>query len=138
MADVPIRTLTSITALWARTALIYFLATMAIGLYLGLTGQFQYSSPHAHLGLLGWLSSLGFAFLHTIADPEERLAPKARLHWALHNLGLLIQVTSLWLVIRTGQGFYGMLIGLGGLTIILATLFFTVMIWPRLRVRSGG
>jgi hypothetical protein len=130
--------MTSITALWARTGLIYFLATMAFGLYLGLTGQFQYSSPHAHLGLLGWLSSLGFAFLHSVADPEGQLGGKARLHWALHNLGLLVQVTSLFLVIRTGQGFYGMFIGIGGLTIILATLFFVFLIWPRLKARSGG
>lgn len=128
-------TMTSIAALWARTGLIYFLATMGIGLYLGLSGQFQYASPHAHLGLLGWLSALGFAFLHIIADPREELRGKARAHWAVHNVGLLIQVTSLFLVIRTGEGIYGMAIGLGGLTIILATLFFVWMIWPRLRAR---
>ena len=131
-------TMTSITALWARTGLIYFLVTMGIGLSLGLTGQFQYSSPHAHLGLLGWLSSLGFAFLHSIADPDEQLRGKARLHWAVHNVGLLVQVTSLFLVIRTGEGFYGMFIGMGGLTIILATLFFVAIIWPRLRARPHG
>ena len=131
-------TMTSIAALWARTGLIYFLVTMAIGLYLGLTGQFQYSSPHAHLGLLGWLSSLGFAFLHSVADPNERLRGKARLHWAIHNVGLLVQVTSLFLVIRTGQSVFGMLIGIGGLTIILATLFFVAIIWPRLRARPDG
>jgi len=127
--------MTSIVALWARTGLIYFLATMSIGLYLGLTGQFQYSSPHAHLGLLGWLSSLAFAFLHSIADPGEQLRGKARLHWAIHNVGLLVQVTSLWLVIRTGQGELGMLIGAGGLTVIMGTLFFAAIIWPRLRAR---
>lgn len=131
-------TMTSITALWARTGLIYFLATMGIGLYLGLSGQFQYSSPHAHLGLLGWLSSLGFAFLHSIADPDEQLRGKARLHWAIHNVGLLVQVTSLFLVIRTGRGELGMLIGIGGLTVILGTLFFVAIVWPRLRGRPSS
>jgi hypothetical protein len=119
-------------ALWARTGLIWFLATMAFGMYLGLTQQFGASSPHAHLGLLGWLSSIAFAFLWSIADPEAQLARRARYHWAVHNLGMLLQVSSLWLVIKTGNGIFGLFIALGGLILILATLWLATMLWPRL------
>ena len=125
--------LSAATSLWARTGLVWFLATMAFGLYLGMTHQFGASSPHAHLGLLGWLSSIGFAFLWRIADPEGLDSGRARLHWAVHNLGMIVQVTGLWMVIRTGNGFYGMVIAIGGLTIILATLFLIYLLWPRLR-----
>ncbi|HEV2745843.1 MAG TPA: hypothetical protein VGW34_00920 [Allosphingosinicella sp.] len=128
--------MTSATALWAKTGLLWFLATMVFGLYLGLTQQFGASSPHAHLGLLGWLSAAAFAFLHAAADPDGELTGRARLHWGAHNLGMVVQVTSLWMVIRTGDGRYGMLIGIGGLIIILATLGLIAMLWPRLRRRA--
>lgn len=127
-------TMTSIVVLWLRTGLIWFLATQLFGLYLGITGQFGASSPHAHLGLLGWLSAVGFAVIHALADPEARLAGKARLHWIVHNVGLITHAAALWLVIKLG-GMYGIFVGVGGLIIILATLFFIVTMWSRLRVR---
>ena len=129
-------TITPMVSLWARTGLIYFLATMAFGLYLGITGQFGASSPHAHLGLLGWLSSLGFAFLHAIADPEGRLRGGASLHWIGHNVGIFVHGIALWLTIQ-GQPL-GMVIGIGGLIIIAANLILVAMIWGRLRPRTGS
>ena len=123
------------TALWARTALIWFLATMAFGMYLGMTGQFGASSSHAHLGLLGWLSAIAFAFLHHVADPEGKLARAGVAHWALHNLGLVIHATCLWLVIKTGNPMFGKLIGVGGAILLLANLGFALLIWGRLKAR---
>jgi L-serine deaminase len=122
----------AMTSLWARTGLLWFLATMIFGMYLGMTQQFGASSPHAHLGLLGWLSSIAFAFLWRIADPEGRLVGKARIHWVMHNLGMVVQVSGLWMVIRTGNGVYGMVIALGGATIILATFWLVFLLWGRL------
>jgi len=121
-----------ITGLWARTALLWFVLTMVFGMYLGLSGQLGASSAHARLGLLGWLSPIAFAFLWGLADPEAQLARRAQIHWAIHHLGMMIQVTGLWMVIRTGDHFYGRMIGLGGLIIILATLWLVTMLWPRL------
>ena len=122
----------AMTSLWARTGLLWFLATMSFGMYLGMTQQFGASSPHAHLGLLGWLSSIAFAFLWRVADPEGQLTGRARIHWMIHNLGMVVQVSGLWMVIKTGNGIYGMVIALGGATIILATLWLTFMLWGRL------
>jgi hypothetical protein len=125
-----------ITSLWAKTGLGWFLATMLFGMYLGMTQQFGASSPHAHLGLLGWLSSIAFAFLWSRADPDGGKAVAARIHWALHNLGLLVQVSGLWMVIKTSNESYGLVIALGGATIIAATLWLIASIWPLLRPRS--
>lgn len=128
--------MSAMTSLWAKTGLGWFLATMLFGMYLGMTQQFGASSPHAHLGLLGWLSSIAFAFLWSAADPDGRKLTAARIHWSLHNLGLIIQVSGLWMVIKTGNHSYGMVIALGGATVIAATLWLMVSIWPLLRARS--
>jgi hypothetical protein len=107
-------------------------------MYLGVTGQYGSSSAHAHLGLLGWLSSAGFALTYAAADPNGELHRRARLHWLAHNLGLAVQASAMWLVIKTGNGIFGMLIGLGGLIITVATLWFAAMIWRRLRGSQPG
>jgi hypothetical protein len=111
---------------------------MIFGMYLGITQQLGASSPHAHLGLLGWLSSCAFALIHVLADPEDSRAGRGRLHWITHNLGLIIQVASLWLILRTGNGIYGMFIGIGGLILILSTLGFSAMVWRRLGSHQSG
>ena len=128
-------TMNRMAGLWVRTGLVWFLAAMAFGMYLGVTGQFGASSAHAHLGLLGWVSSIAFAYIHSAADPEGELARRGAVHWGLHNAGLVVQVSSLWLVVQTGNGMFGMFIGIGGLTLILATLWFAITFWPRLRGR---
>lgn len=126
-------TLNRMSALWARTALLWFIATMIFGLYLGMTRQFGMSSPHAHMGLLGWVSSALFAFLWSFAaaDDRPRFAP---VHWALHNLGVATMVVALFMTIKGRE--VGPLIGLGGLVVLLGTIWLTATLWSRLRVRA--
>src|ERR1043166_7674707 len=125
--------LNRMTSLWARTALCWFLAALCYCLYLGFTGQFQFGSSHAHVGLLGWVSSALFALLYHLAGGEPPRG--ARLHWAAHNLGALGMVTGLYLVIRTGNETFGMQIGVSGLLILLATLWLVAVFWGRLAPR---
>jgi len=126
-------TLNAMTSLWARTALCWFLAALCFGLYLGFTQQFQFGSSHAHVGLLGWVSSALFALLYALAAGETPRG--AKLHWAAHNLGALGMVSGLYLVVRTGNEAFGAMIGLSGLLILLATLWLVGTMWGRLAAR---
>jgi hypothetical protein len=91
--------LNAMSALWARTALLWFIGTMIFGMYLGMTHQFGMSSPHAHMGLLGWVSSALFAFLWSFAAADDR--PRfGAVHWAMHNLGAATMVIGLFLTLR--------------------------------------
>lgn len=42
-----------LSTLWLKGGIVWLLSAMAIGLYLGITQQFHFSSAHAHAGLLG-------------------------------------------------------------------------------------
>jgi hypothetical protein len=126
---------TPMARLWARTALIWFLLTMSFGMYLGMTGQFGFSSPHAHMGLLGWLSSAVFGFFYSVADADLSLKRGPRIHWISHNLGVVIMVSALFLTLKTGDESFSKFIATGGGIVILSTLYLTTMIWPRLGSR---
>jgi hypothetical protein len=126
-------TLNRMSALWARTALIWFVAATSFGMYLGITGQFGMSSPHAHAGLLGWVSSGLFAFLYALSGGTE--ARFARVQWATHNAGALLMVVSLFLTLR-GNEAAEPLIGIGGLIVIIGIVWLLVTLWPRLRASA--
>lgn len=124
--------LNRMSALWARTALLWFLATMAFGMYLGITQQFGMSSPHAHMGLLGWVSSALFAFLYSFCGTDAPLPRLAAVQWATHNLGVATMAVSLFLTLRGDEG-ADKFIPVGGVVVILGVLWLTLTLWPRLR-----
>lgn len=125
------------TSLWARTALVWFLVTICFGMFMGMTKQFNYAPAHAHLGVLGWLSSAVFALIYAVAREGPAGAKAPFLHWAAHNVGLIVMGSGLYMWVRTGDdNFWGPVIAIGGTIIVLATIWLTAMMWTRLSARS--
>nr|MDP8993866.1 hypothetical protein [Pseudomonadota bacterium] len=62
----------------------------------------------------------------------------AAVHWAAHNIGIVMMVAGLFTTLTRGAGLWTALIPLGGTVIILATLWLAVTIWPLLGRRRGG
>jgi hypothetical protein len=124
-----------IVGLWARTALVWFLITICFGMYMGMTQQFHLSPSHAHMGLLGWLSAAVFAFLYGVAREGSPTAKAPKLHWALHNLGVAAMTFALLMFLSgRGEG-WEILIPIGGLLVVIAAIWLTVMLWARLAAR---
>jgi hypothetical protein len=127
-----IMVLNRMAGFWARTALVWFVLAMLFGMCIGMSQQFGLSSPHAHAGLLGWVSSALFAFLYALTGGEEAPRRGPYLHWVAHNIGALTMVTGLFLTIQWGPASWTALIPAGGAIVILATLWLAVTLWPRL------
>lgn len=121
----------SVVHLWAKSGLIWLLFTVIFGMYLGLTGQFGISSPHAHGGLLGGLWGIGFSYLFGLAS-RDKIFRFAFWQWLLFNLGVACHMTALWMVLMVDPK-WGILIGLGGGTITLTTIWIVLVLWPVLR-----
>src|SRR5688500_4456719 len=115
------------TGLWARTALVWFLITLGFGMYMGMTHQFHLGPSHAHMGVLGWLSSAVFATIYAVAreGPDGARAPWA--HWALHNIGVAWMTGALFMQLSRPGGGWAALIPFGGLIVIIAAIWLTVM-----------
>ena len=123
------------TALWARTALVWFLVTLLFGMVMGMTQAFNYAPAHAHFGVLGWLSSAVFALIYGVSRewPEGARAPI--LHWATHNIGLVVMGGALYMFLRSGEPSWEPIIAIGGAVIALAAVWLTAMMWKRLSAR---
>jgi hypothetical protein len=124
-------TMNAMTALWARTALVWFLATILFGMTMGMTQQFAYAPAHAHMGVLGWLSSAVFAVIYAVARPMADGARAPMMHWIAHNLGVVIMAFGLFMLINSG-GAWEALIPVGATMVIVAGIWLTIMMWSRL------
>ncbi|HEX2762858.1 MAG TPA: hypothetical protein VHM92_03295 [Allosphingosinicella sp.] len=117
-------------ALWARTALAWFLVAVGLGLFMGITQKFNYAPAHAHMGVLGWLSAGVISYLHALSRPFVPGALLPRLHWAVHNLGVAAMTGSLFLEMHYGGGF-GPFIAVGAIVVVVAVIWLAAMMWGR-------
>ena len=120
------------TALWARTALLWFAIVVSLGLYMGITERFQFAPSHAHVGVLGWLSSGVYAFLYAVAREGRPAAFAPKLHWAAHTLGVAAMTSGLFGAIGLGIESMMILVVLGSLLVVASVFWALVMLWPRL------
>ena len=70
-----------------RTAVVYFVVAIALGVYMGATGDFAQRPVHAHLNLLGWVSMALFGLIYH-AFPAAAATKLARWHFWIHQLAL--------------------------------------------------
>lgn len=124
--------LSEMTSLWARTALVWFLITVGLGLFMGIRQLFHYAPVHAHMGVLGWLSAAVFAVIYAMSGPGAAGARAPKLHWAAHNLGVATMTLSLLMEINSPNGPWGPLIAVGAVVIVAAAVAFVAMMWGRL------
>ena len=106
-----------------KIASVYFAIAVILGLVMGIIHNFAFSSVHAHINLLGWVSMALFGIIYSLF-PNAGKTKLANTHFWLHNIGLPIMQGSLFLQILTGNG--GLTIGIiiGSLIVVLGVLLF--------------
>jgi len=129
--------LNRMSALWARTALAWFVVVVTLGFYMGVTEQFQFAPSHAHIGVLGWLSSGVFAALYGIMGERGPGGLAPGLHWAAHTLGTASMTAGLFAAIGLGYQSLMAMVVMGSTLIILSVFWAAIMLWPRLSPARG-
>lgn len=84
---------------WFLLAVTYFVIGVAMGVYMGASGNHSLYPAHAHINLLGWASMAltGFLYQRFPSAAETRVAAW---HFWLYNLALpvmLLAVTAIYL-----------------------------------------
>jgi cbb3-type cytochrome oxidase subunit 1 len=113
-----------------KIAAVYFVIAVAMGIGMGILQNFAVSSDHAHLNLLGWVSLALIGLIYR-AYPQAGNTRLARLHFWLHNIGLLLMQGSLFIMLTTGN--HGLVIGaiIGSLLIGIGVVLFAVNLFQQ-------
>ncbi|EKN66482.1 hypothetical protein BABA_15272 [Neobacillus bataviensis LMG 21833] len=110
-----------------KIAAVYFSIGVLLGMTMGIIHDFRLTSVHAHVNLLGWVSSAIFGLIYSVY-PFAAKTKLAKTHFWLHNIGLPVMMIGL--VCET----FGITAGLpvmivGSLAVVVGTLLFTTNIF---------
>lgn len=114
-----------------QIASLYMVIALALGLAMGISGNFLFSSIHAHLSLLGW-ATMALAGLMYMALPACAASRLAALHFWGHNAGLPIMTVGLVLK-EYGNKQVEPVIGAGSVIVLVSLLVFAANLF-----RNGG
>jgi len=134
-----------LTRLFVKTALVYFIAALVVGLLvaarpvLGLPAFVAGLSPvYFHLLMVGWVTQLILGVAHWMFPKYSREEPRGHdwLTWtiyALLNSGLLLRVIAEPARTVSAASAWGWLLALSALLQWLAGMAFVANLWPRVK-----
>ena len=110
-----------------RIAVLYFIAGVAVGLGMAMTGVTILRPVHVHLNLLGWVSMTLFGLFYRAlpAAAETRLA---KAHFWIYVPAHFVQMVTLAMY-YSGNKAVDPILGLSSMAVGAAVLCFAVVVW---------
>jgi hypothetical protein len=108
-------------------ALCYAVAGMGLGIYMGESGDHGQFVTHAHILLVGFVTSLIYAVIHRLWLPAPSRS-LATIQFILHQAGCLAMFAGLLLLYAHVIAEPGRLLGPASLAVILGVLLMMVMV----------
>lgn len=118
-----------------KIAGVYFAIAVTLGLVMGIIHNFSFSSVHAHLNLLGWVSMAIFGIIYSIF-PNAAKTKLARIHFWLHNIGVPVMQVSLFFQLLGVESLVIATI-LGSILIVIGTFLFTINLLTQLKANQS-
>ncbi len=108
---------------YLKIAVVYFAIAVLLGIWMGIAEKFDYTTVHAHLNLLGWVSLALFGLIYH-HYPQAGETGLAKAHFWLHNIGLPVMQGGLFLAICTNNQSFIMATIAGSILIVIGVLLF--------------
>lgn len=125
-------------AWWIKLSVLYFLLGVGFGLFMHATVQLQWGATHAHINVVGWLTTAVIGIIYSVY-PEAGNSAMGKAQFWLYNLGLPILLIGM-LIIQPVVGAPAILIHLsvwfGGGAVLLSILLFIVNVFQNVHARA--
>jgi len=117
-----------------KIAVVYFAIGVLLGMTMGMIHDFRFTSLHAHVNLLGWVSTAVFGLIYSVY-PYAAETKLAKSHFWLHNIGLPVMMVGL-LCESLGVTAGVPIMIVGSLAVVVGTLIFMVNVLKNLNTSS--
>ncbi|MCP1156584.1 cytochrome-c oxidase [Bacillus infantis] len=118
-----------------KASVIYFFIGISLGYYMGVSDLFQFTSAHAHINLLGWVS-LAITGLIYHVFPVAGENKIATIHYWFMMIGIPLLTFAM---ILFGLGKFeigGPLSGIGGTLTLIGVLLFTINVIKNVKAKA--
>jgi hypothetical protein len=119
---------------WLTMAILYFVAAVCMGVFMGASHDHRLMAVHAHMNLLGWVTMTLIGFVYYFF-PHQAQNRAARAQFWLHQIGLPGMMIALALMVH-GNEAAGQYIGIFSLLTLASVLLFAGNILVAMRWAS--
>ena len=120
-----------IARLYFKTAIIFLIIGISMGLQMSISGVHNVTGAHAHINLLGWVTSAIFGAYYALnpAKAEGRL-PMA--HYGIYTAGVVVMIVGLYLMLQ-GNAAMEPVVATGSIITLVGVLAFALVVFGKAR-----
>ncbi|WP_457155560.1 hypothetical protein [Mesorhizobium sp. P5_C1] len=126
-----------VSDLFFKTAVVWLILGIGAGLQMAISGDHSAFPAHAHINLLGWVTSAIFGGYYAL-NPAKAERKIAMIHYGLYNVGLMIMLPALYLMLHGGYTAIEPVVAVGSLIVAAAVLLFAFVVFSSASVRSAS
>jgi hypothetical protein len=119
--------LPTLSRVYFRTAILFLLTGITMGLQMAITHDHSAMPAHAHVNLLGWVSSAIFGVYYAF-NPDKAGRRLAWLQYGAYTIGLIIMLPALYFMMLGNQALEPV-VAIGSLITAAAILLFAVILF---------
>lgn len=110
-----------------RSAILFLIAGIGIGLHMSISQNHDVIGAHAHINLLGWVTSAIFGGYYAL-NPAKANGLLPTVHYWLYTLGVVVMGVSLYLLLKGNAGMEPM-VAVSSLVTFAGVLMFAWVVW---------
>lgn len=112
-----------------KAAIVFLIIGIAMGLQMSISGNHNVIGAHAHLNLVGWVTSALFGTYFALV-PAKAGKGLAMIQFGIHVLGVALMTIGLYLLLQGNAGVEP-LVAVGSLVVAASVLLFAFMVYSR-------
>ncbi|UGX85688.1 cbb3-type cytochrome c oxidase subunit I [Phyllobacterium meliloti] len=116
-----------VSQLFFKTATVFFLIGIILGLQMGISGDHAAFPAHAHLNLLGWVTSAIFGIYYAL-NPARAEGRLPMIQFAIFTIGVIIMIPALYFL-NLGNTAMEPLVGIGSFIVLAGVALFAAVVF---------
>jgi hypothetical protein len=116
-----------VARLYFRTAIVFLIAGISIGLHMSIAQDHSATGAHAHVNLLGWVTMALFGGYHAL-NPQKAAGRLAMVQYVTYTLGVGVMTPSLYLML-TGNAAMEPVVAVSSLITFAGAILFAVIVF---------
>lgn len=116
-----------ISEYYFRTAILFLIVGISIGIHMSISQNHNVIGAHAHINLLGWVTSALFGGYYAL-NPAKAAGRLPMIQYIVYTLGVILMTVSLYLLLQ-GNTAIEPLVAAGSLITFAGVLLFAWVVW---------
>ncbi|QKC85545.1 hypothetical protein [Mesorhizobium sp. NZP2077] len=125
-----------VSDLFFKTAIVWLIVGIGAGLQMAISGDHGAFPAHAHINLLGWVTSAIFGGYYAL-NPAKAARKIAMIQYGLYNVGLVVMLPALYLMLQ-GNTALEPIVAVGSLIVAAAVLMFAFVVFSSASARLAS